>query len=249
MLQIYPEELEISRKSYLRLTATITDSDEIPNVKWSSSDESVVTVTDLGGLNAIKDGEVTITAQSEDGQAATAAVTSKSYPYHDEELMWNINYGVLQNFRRKERKPAPKYIMDYLDKCINIFVEVVKSEYEATGQWLYIRKEADMPEPQRTDGNATGFVLYGYWVFRNIEDLPGYSEENKKSAIEFWQRRQNRQTGLFFDPDRGDVEDKIFTTEVLNESTAVVQDSYTQILSLLGAAPKYHTKYIPRISA
>ena len=244
MLQIYPEELEISRKSYLRLTATMTDSDEIPDVKWSSSDDSVVAVNEYGGLNAAKDGEVTITAESEDGQTATAVVRSRSYPYQDDELMWNINYEVLQNFRRKERKPASKYIMDYLDKCMNIFIGVVKSEYEATGQWLYIRKEADIPEPQRTDGNATSFVLYGYWVFRNIEDLPGFSPENVESAIEFWQSRQNKQTGLFFDPDKGDVENKIFTKKVLDESTAVIQGSYVQILSLLGAAPKYHTKYI-----
>ena len=58
------------------LTATVIPSTASPNVTWTSSDDSIVTVSDQGVVKAISTGSATVTATSEDGsKSATCAVT------------------------------------------------------------------------------------------------------------------------------------------------------------------------------
>lgn len=76
-------ELEISEGDKATLVATVLpENADNKNVIWSSSDESIATVKD-GVVSAIKEGEATITAKTDDGgKTATCAVkvNAKVYP-------------------------------------------------------------------------------------------------------------------------------------------------------------------------
>ena len=61
------------------LKATVTEADADAKVLWSSSDESVVKVTDAGVVTAVADGNATVTATVQGTTAsATCAITVKS---------------------------------------------------------------------------------------------------------------------------------------------------------------------------
>lgn len=75
------EEVSLVLEDKMTLTATVTpDNASNKTILWTSSDESIVTVTD-GEVTALKVGEATITATSEDGdKKASCKVTVNAKP-------------------------------------------------------------------------------------------------------------------------------------------------------------------------
>jgi uncharacterized protein YjdB len=64
----------------VQLSATILPTDhDYSYITWSSSNESIATVDDNGKVTLIKEGEVTITAHSNDGSGVTGSWTTKVY--------------------------------------------------------------------------------------------------------------------------------------------------------------------------
>ena len=65
--------LNLNSGATAQLTATITPSDALnPNLQWSSSDESVATVSQVGFVTAVAGGSCTITCAAIDGSGVTA---------------------------------------------------------------------------------------------------------------------------------------------------------------------------------
>lgn len=67
--------------------------------------------------------------------------------------------------------------------------------YADTGTWFLTRGAA-----RGTDEMETKAVWVDLLQFMKLEDLPGYSKENHRKAIEFWQSWQNRKTGQLYNP-------------------------------------------------
>ena len=70
--------MNVEKGSTAQLSATVTPSDAtIPDLVWSSSDESVATVDEYGLVTAVEAGECQITASSTDGSGVYATCTVK----------------------------------------------------------------------------------------------------------------------------------------------------------------------------
>lgn len=77
--------MEVGDKATLNVTITPSNAAN-KNIKWTSSDEKVVSVSEKGVVTAIKEGTATITAESEDGnKIATCKITVKSKTNNDDD--------------------------------------------------------------------------------------------------------------------------------------------------------------------
>lgn len=85
-ITVTPETLHLGRGRYAQLTATLEPADnDFPDIVWSTSDESIVTVED-GRIYGVSDGVATITATSVDGghsDSATITVGDPIMPEYD----------------------------------------------------------------------------------------------------------------------------------------------------------------------
>ncbi len=83
-------ELSVDLDGYEKLTATVLPSDaDNPSVVWSSSDETVATVSQKGMVEAVGEGTATITCTAADGSGvqATCSVMVFSKPSNDHEAV------------------------------------------------------------------------------------------------------------------------------------------------------------------
>ncbi|MCD8301517.1 MAG: Ig-like domain-containing protein [Prevotellaceae bacterium] len=92
-ITIEAEQAEIEEGESLQLHATVSPSDATdPSVIWSSSDESVATVSKSGLVTALSQGKTTITATANDGHGATGSieisVKKSSYVEHSDEMLY-----------------------------------------------------------------------------------------------------------------------------------------------------------------
>jgi len=73
-LSLDKTEAELKNGETLQLTATIIPADATnQTLKWTSSEETVATVTEDGLVTAVGVGEVTITAETQDGSGLSAS--------------------------------------------------------------------------------------------------------------------------------------------------------------------------------
>lgn len=87
------EELEMQEGEALNLVATITPSDATnKNIVWTSSDETIATISKAGVITAHKAGKVTITATTEDGnKTATCTITVKAKTNPEDDVYYQGN--------------------------------------------------------------------------------------------------------------------------------------------------------------
>ena len=79
-LSINEDPLTLKPGGSQRLSVTFTPEDQTETIKWSSSDTTIVRVSPMGKLDALKPGEVTITATSERTEVtATSTVTVEGH--------------------------------------------------------------------------------------------------------------------------------------------------------------------------
>ena len=78
-------ELSLALDGYEKLTATVLPSDaDNPSVVWSSSDETVATVSQKGMVEAVGEGTATITCTAADGSGVQAICSVTVYkPYYN----------------------------------------------------------------------------------------------------------------------------------------------------------------------
>ncbi|GFJ89341.1 family 43 glycosylhydrolase [Phytohabitans rumicis] len=82
-VSVTPAELTLAREVNRQLSATVTPSNAtVPDVTWSSSDESVATVSEVGMVHTLAPGTATITARTADGgkTASTVVTVTDQYP-------------------------------------------------------------------------------------------------------------------------------------------------------------------------
>jgi hypothetical protein len=67
--------------------------------------------------------------------------------------------------------------------------------HKETGIWFLARGGGRINDEMET------YAVWGQLLFFcDLEELPGYSEENKRQAIEFWQSWRNQKTGRVYNP-------------------------------------------------
>lgn len=80
-VEISPSEVEIIKGTQYRLIANFTPSrPDNMNIKWVSSDESVVKVDDLGIITGVKGGQAAVSVVTEDGIKVAACTVSVREP-------------------------------------------------------------------------------------------------------------------------------------------------------------------------
>lgn len=79
-VSISPSSLTLAKNETKQLTAIIEPEGVITALTWSSSDDSVATVTSDGYVTGLKNGKATITVQTSNGKKATCTVTVKTVP-------------------------------------------------------------------------------------------------------------------------------------------------------------------------
>ncbi|MBP2690614.1 MAG: Ig-like domain-containing protein [Muribaculaceae bacterium] len=90
-VSVSPATLKLYAGESSTLSATISPADvELPTLTWSSSDASVASVGADGTVKALKTGNVTVTATSGNGKAASCALTVA--PYYPESIRLNTSY-------------------------------------------------------------------------------------------------------------------------------------------------------------
>lgn len=81
------------------------------------------------------------------------------------------------------------------------------------------------------DEQRTGQLLNRLLMYAPVSDIPGWSEERRRAAIEFWQSWQNTATGRFYDPRHTDPQAPADPKAFCNEKYVV------NILRFLDAEP------------
>jgi beta-xylosidase/glucan-binding YG repeat protein/uncharacterized protein YjdB len=84
--------LSLAPGNTAQLTATVEPSDAVnKNVKWTSSDEKVVTVDSNGKITAVADGTTTITVTTEDGNFTDTCIVTVITPSNKAPMVTEIN--------------------------------------------------------------------------------------------------------------------------------------------------------------
>ncbi|MCH5242638.1 MAG: Ig-like domain-containing protein [Muribaculaceae bacterium] len=73
-IAVSSESLALKEGETSNLTYTLTPSDAVTTVTWTSADSSVATVDNTGKVTAIKEGQTSITVTTAEGQTATCTV-------------------------------------------------------------------------------------------------------------------------------------------------------------------------------
>jgi len=102
---------------------------------------------------------------------------------------------IVEEARRRRPGRMPEWLRRNREAYRDRLFAIARRSYEESGQWFLARgAERGWEETES----------YGVWVdllyFCPLEGLPGYSEENRRKAVEFWQSWQNRRTGRLYNP-------------------------------------------------
>lgn len=94
-IKLNKQTAEIKEGESLNLVATIAPSNATnKNIKWTSSNNTIATVTKEGIITALKEGTVTITATTEDGnKIATCTITVKGKINKEDNVYYEDNLG------------------------------------------------------------------------------------------------------------------------------------------------------------
>lgn len=97
--------------------------------------------------------------------------------------------------RRQTPTKMPAWLKEQRAAYLNRMLSAAQKSFEETGIWFLARGASRV-----TDEMETAAVWGGPLAFVKLEEMPGYSEERRQQAIEFWQSWQNRKTGRLYNP-------------------------------------------------
>jgi len=97
--------------------------------------------------------------------------------------------------RRQQTEKMPQWLKENREILRSRMAEVAMKSFEETGIWFLARAGGRIKDEQETVA-VWGDLLY----FGSLETLPGYSEKNRRQAIEFWRSWQNLETGQLYNP-------------------------------------------------
>lgn len=133
--------------------------------------------------------------------------------------------------RRQKITRMPAWLKNNRNAYRDRMAAIAQESYEQTGIWFLARGAS-----RNIDEQETVAVWADLLYFYDLECLPGYSKENHKQAIEFWQSWQNRKTGRLYNPLYQDPQNP-----EVKRSTPGNREDYS--------ADKINSKYIPNILA
>ena len=127
-------QVEITAHSSQKVTATVSPSDATnKRIDWTSSDESVATVSSKGIITGISEGDAVITATTEDG-GFTATVSVHVNPYYEGEMVTDDFYynsftstGYYSDFTDVQDKTGTLYTGSTSVKTNTVQIEYEKS--------------------------------------------------------------------------------------------------------------------------
>jgi len=101
----------------------------------------------------------------------------------------------IEEARRQTPSRMPAWLKRERHAYVGRLLAVAEKCHAETGHWFLARGEG-----RGTDEMETKAVWVDLLPFVKLEELPGYSEENHRQAIGFWQSWQNRSTGRLYNP-------------------------------------------------
>ena len=101
----------------------------------------------------------------------------------------------IEENRRQKMSRMPVWLKERRNAFRDGLIEAAKKSFEETGIWFLARGAGREKDEQETMA-VWGDLL----TFCNLEELPYYSKENHRRAIEFWQSWQNLETGRLYNP-------------------------------------------------
>ena len=150
-ITINVKELPMTVGEYFTLGATVKPDDATdPTVTWSSSDESVATVTEIGTVHAVGAGQATITAKAGDKEATcTVTVSEKVIPVTEitinvKELPMTVGeYFTLGATVKPDDATDPTVIWSSSDESVATVTEIGTVHAVAAGKATITAKAGD----------------------------------------------------------------------------------------------------------
>lgn len=136
---------------------------------------------------------------------------------------------------RQQKTRMPVWLKNNRNLVRDHLAAAAEKSFEETGIWFLARGAGRDKDEQETNA-VWGNLLF----FSDLEDLPGYSEENLRQAIQFWQSWQNLETGRLYNPLYQDPQNPEITRETPGNRDDYSPDAINvkyvpYILGLLGA--------------
>jgi hypothetical protein len=153
-----------------------------------------------------------------------------------------IRFIVAKAEGRKPSLPLPGWITGIHDALHKNALEIARSAYEQSGRFFHVPSGiSDSISSRRWDEVETSRVFRTLLTRIPLEELPGYSVENHREAIDYWQSWQNTDAGTFHNPRYVNPQ----APDEVRESDPVYLEHGTNakyipiVLALLGAEPMY----------
>ena len=153
-----------------------------------------------------------------------------------------IRFIVAKAEGRKPSLPLPGWISGIHDALHQNALEIARSAYEQSGRFFHVPSDmSDSISSRRWDEVETSRVFRTLLTRIPLEEVPGYSPENHRKAIDFWQSWQNSDTGTFHNPRYVNPQ---APDEVRENDTAYLEHGTNAkyipiVLALLGAESMY----------
>jgi hypothetical protein len=204
---------------------------------WHSSKKTVAKIDGTGVIKCDGVGASVITAQIKGTEiTAECELSVVDLPCNNHSLVEKHNRYVLDKFRRPKKIPMPVNAKELFDAHMDDLEAIAKKEYEQTGMWYLVRSETLGYEGN--DEGATSTIYNGLQIKYRFDQLPNYSSENHRKAVEYWQSWQNSETGVFINPRFDDPQNpKDLKSEL--EKASGTQKGITGMIGSLGAEPLY----------
>ncbi|MDD5706938.1 MAG: hypothetical protein PHR35_13530, partial [Kiritimatiellae bacterium] len=102
-------------------------------------------------------------------------------------------HWMLETTRRRQPADMPAWLKRSREAYGRRLLAAAEASFRETGIWFLARGASRDKDEQETV--AVWVELLNLFP---LESLPGYSEENHRKAIAFWQSWQNRETGRLY---------------------------------------------------
>ncbi|HRU06720.1 MAG TPA: hypothetical protein P5137_13210 [Candidatus Brocadiia bacterium] len=101
----------------------------------------------------------------------------------------------IRECRRSKASRMPAWLAERRASYRDRLEAMARQSFEETGIWFLSRGASRQKDEQET------YAVWGDLLFfRKMEELPYYSEENLRKAVEFWRSWQNLRTGRLYNP-------------------------------------------------
>jgi len=132
---------------------------------------------------------------AKEGTGRTEAVSALPDPPSDERAVLSqfMLARIAENGLGETQAPPPN-VVQMIDSLKTRCIQRCESAYKKCGIWFAVREPSD---------HDAWYAAMSYGVllhFMPLEELPNYSPDNHKQAVEYYQSWQNKKTGRFYNP-------------------------------------------------